>query len=71
MRLSEGTMSKMLLESSGRRGRPSFDIREEQVSFLVEKGFQVPTIAKPLRVSIWTVERRMAQYCLSISGAKF
>ena len=52
----------------GRRGRPSFDIREDQLSFLVEQGFQVSVIARLLRVSSRTVERRMAKCGLSVSS---
>lgn len=51
-----------------RRGRPSFEIKEEQLTSLLESGFKVPTIAQLLRVSTRTVERRMNQYGLSVSG---
>ena len=44
----------------GGRGRPSFEIKEEQLSFLIDQGFQVPVIAKLFRVSPRTIERRMA-----------
>ena len=53
---------------SGNRGRPSFEIREEQLSFLIDQGFTVPRIAQLFRVSTRTIERRMTQYGLSISG---
>ena len=55
----------------GGRGRPSFEIKEEQLSFLIDQGFQVPVIAKLFRVSPRTIERRMANYGLSISGRLF
>lgn len=32
--------------STQRRGRPSFEIRQEQLAFLLEQGFKVPTIAQ-------------------------
>lgn len=51
-----------------RRGRPSFEIKEEQLSFLLEEGFTVPIIGQLFRVSTRTVERRMAKYGLSVSG---
>ena len=51
-----------------RRGRPSFDIKQEQLTSLLESGFKVPTIAQLLRVSTRTVERRMNQYGLSVSS---
>ena len=55
----------------GGRGRPSFEIKEEQLSFLIDQGFQVPVIAKLFRVSPQTIERRVANYGLSISGRLF
>ncbi len=54
--------------SQGNRGRPSYDIKEEQLSFLLEKGFKVSEISKIIRVSKWTIERRMAFFGLSVSG---
>ena len=50
------------------RGRPSFDIREETLTFLLEKGFKIPVIAQLLMVSSRTVERRMNKYGLTESG---
>ena len=38
-------------------GRPSFEIKEEQITFLLEKGFKGPTIGKLLGVSTRPVER--------------
>lgn len=52
-------------------GRPSFEIKQEQLSFLLEEGFKVPTIAQLFCVSTRTIERRMAAYGLSVSGVKF
>jgi len=57
--------------SNQRRGRPSFEIKQEQLSFLLEEGFKVPTIAQLFCVSTRTIERRMAAYGLSVSGVKF
>ena len=51
-----------------RRGRPAFQIKEEQLSFLLDEGFKIPTIALLFRVSTRTVERRMKKYGLSVSG---
>ena len=64
------------LHRSGQRGRPSFDISEEQLSFLLEKGFQIKIFARErfsdisaiLGVSCRTVERRMSNFGLSVSG---
>ena len=56
------------LNKRDQRGRPSYDIREEQLSFLLEKGFQVRDISAILGVSTRTVERRMSDYGLSVSG---
>jgi len=51
-----------------RRGRPAFEIKEEQLSFLLNEGFKIPTIALLLRVSTRIVDRRMKKYGLSVSG---
>ena len=52
--------------STQRRGRPSFVIKQEQLAFLLEQGFKVPTIAQLFCVSTRTIERRMAAYGLSV-----
>ncbi|CAB3991437.1 PREDICTED: uncharacterized protein LOC107331191 [Paramuricea clavata] len=57
-----------LLHREGQRGRPSYDISEEQLSFLLEKGFQVRDISNILGVSSRTVERRMSGFGLSVTG---
>ena len=49
-------------------GRPAFDIKEEQLSFLLDEGFNTPTIALLFRVSSRTIERRMKKYGLFVSG---
>ena len=58
------------LARSGRKGRPSFDVSEEQLSFLLEQGFKVATISNVLGVSVRTVERRMSTFGLSVLGKK-
>ena len=58
------------LNCSGGRGRPSFEISEEQLQFLLEQGFQVKDISSILGVSCRTVERRMSSFGLSVSGTK-
>ena len=57
--------------STQRRGRPSFEIKQEQLAFLLEQGFKVPTIAQLFCVSTRTIERRMAAYGLSLSVMKY
>ena len=54
----------------GRRGRPPFDIKEEQLVFLVENGFKVPQISQLLGVSIRTVERRLSAFGIKMLGKK-
>ncbi len=49
-------------------GRPSYNISEEQLSFLLEKGFQVKDISAILGVSSRTVDRLMSAFGLSVSG---
>ena len=51
--------------TSGRRGRPKFNISREQLTFLLEKGFSLPSIARVLSVSLRTVERRLQQFGMS------
>ncbi len=48
-------------------GRPSFDIGEDQLAFLLEFGFKVNNISNFLGVSKRTVER-MSTFWLSVSG---
>lgn len=59
---NENPMDVASKHYTGSRGRPSFNISESQLSFLIEHGFQVPVIAKLLGVSTRTIERRMATY---------
>ena len=54
------------IEPIRRRGRPSFDVKEEQLSFLVENDFKVPEISLMLGVSTRTVERRLSSFGISI-----
>ena len=56
------------LNMNGQRGRPSYDIMEEQLSFLLEQGFKVLDVSNILGVSVRTVERRMSTFGLSVSG---
>lgn len=53
---------------TGRRGKPAFDIKEEQVNFLLEQGFNVGDISNMLGVSKRTLERRMQSFGLSVTG---
>ncbi len=56
------------LNEGQQRGRPSYNISEEQLSFLLEKGFQVKDISAILGVSSRTVDRRMSAFGLSVSA---
>lgn len=47
-------------------GRPSYYIPYEQLLYLIENKFSVPTIADMLGVSVRTIHRRMNDYGLSI-----
>ena len=53
---------------TGRRGKPAFDIKEEQLIFLLEQGFHVGEISHMLGVGKRTVERRMQSFGLSVTG---
>ena len=52
----------------GERGRPSFQIPKEQLSFLLEQGFKVQEVSSNLGVGKRTIERRMAAFGLRVSG---
>ena len=56
------------LKNTGGRGRPAFDIPNEQLLFLLEQGFGVPDISTMLGVGQRTVQRRMAQYGFTVAG---
>ena len=64
----EGGRNTAPIVNSGRRGRPTYDIKEEQLSFLLENGFKVADMSKVIGVSQRTVERRMAVFGLSVGG---
>ena len=53
---------------SGRRGHPPFDVSEDQFIFLVDSGFTVMKISELLGISKRTVERRMYDFGITISG---
>ena len=67
-RLNFNTGYSSSLNMTGLRGRPSYDITEEQLSHLLEQGFKVRDISNILQVSCRTVERRMSAFGLSVSG---
>ena len=59
---------KAPLKNVGRSGRPSYDISEDQLLFLLEQGFQVRDVSNILGVSTRTIERRMSTFGLSVLG---
>lgn len=69
--LSDNTASCPSKIYTGKRGKPSFDIKEEQVSFLLEQGFNVGEMSKMLGVSKRTLERRMQTFGMSVTGMAF
>ena len=56
------------VQHDGGRGRPSYLISKEQLSYLIEQGFKLQEIGTMLGVSCRTVKRRMTSYGLSVSG---
>jgi AraC-like DNA-binding protein len=50
------------------RGRPKFEILEEQLELFLEYNFSVEKIAKMLGVSSKTIHRRLKQYGLSVKN---
>ena len=61
-----GTLCQAKKIFNGERGRPRFEIPHAQLQFFVEKGFKVAEIAQPFGTSSSTVERRLAEFGLSI-----
>ena len=53
---------------TGTRGRPSYEIPREQLSFSLDQGFKVSQISIMLGVGQRTVERRMSAFGLSVLG---
>ena len=51
---------------SGRQCRPIYVIPKEQLEFLVERHFSTRDMAAMMNVSMRTIERRMAEFGLSI-----
>ena len=50
---------------TGERGRPKLNISQDQLQFLVERGFTIPDISRMLNVSVRTIERRLHDFGLS------
>lgn len=50
---------------TGVPGRPCYDINENQLQSLLDVGFNIPQISELLQVSKRTIERRLAEYCIS------
>ena len=50
----------------GVRGRPRFDVRREQLEYFISFGFDCPTIAEMLGVSLRTVRRRMDEFQINM-----
>jgi AraC-like DNA-binding protein len=55
---------------TGCRGKPSYDIHEGQLNFLLEQGFKVSEVSSMMGVSKRTLERRMRSFGMSVSGKK-
>ena len=66
---SQGTevfTQRIAVSISGRRGRPSYEISEEQLVHLLHIGFTCTKIAHLLGVSVRTVRYRMHEFGLSV-----
>ena len=50
------------------RGRPKFDIAQDQLEYLLSIGFHCPAIADLFGVSLSTVRRRMSDFGLSVTA---
>ena len=54
---------------TGCRGKPSYDVHEGQLNFLLEQGFKVSEISSMMGVSTRTLERRMRLFSISVKGS--
>ncbi|XP_062521587.1 uncharacterized protein LOC134196467 isoform X3 [Corticium candelabrum] len=57
--------SFLLERTTSGRGRPKFELAEEQLQYFLDHGFSVVDIAKMLRISRSTVHRRISQFGLT------
>ena len=53
---------------TGCRGKPSYNIDEEQLNFLLEQGFKVREVSEMMGVSERTIQRRMRSLGISVAG---
>ena len=60
---------QIMVEYSGKRGRPRFQIYFDQLRFLLILNFSVTDIAKIFAVSLRTVHRKMSGCLLSVSNS--
>ena len=65
-RESQAVGIQLTFLDSSKPGRPKYNISQEQLEHLLNLGFNCPTIASMLGVSLRTVHRRMAEYNLSV-----
>ena len=66
MENEHGYTTQVLLEN--RRGRPSLDVKQEQLEYLLHLGFNCPKVAEVLGVSLSTIRRRMNEFGLSVTA---
>ena len=52
----------------GRAERPSFDVNEDQIRFLLDQNFKVAEISRIIGVGKRTLERRMNSFGISVRG---
>ena len=52
---------------TGECGRPKLNISQDQLQFLVERGFTILDISRMVNVSVRTIERRLHDFRLSIT----
>lgn len=64
--LPQDDNSDVAVVRTGFAGRPSFDIPNRLLNYLLDIHLSVPKIARIVGVSISTVRRRMTQYGLSV-----
>ena len=61
-------LSRPILITNGKRGRPYYEVHKEQIEYLLQVRFSCPEIAMIVGVSLSTIRRRMALYGLSVQS---
>ena len=65
---ASNNLASPTLVYTGCRGKPSYNVDEEQLNFLLEQGFTVSEVSQMIGVSERTLQRRMRSLGISVAG---